>query len=239
MKLSAPIYVLKQRARVLSRQAGIPLHQALDRIANQDGFRAWSLLADRATIPSKQPASALLAQLHPGDLALLASCRGQGKTLLSLELAIHMMRGGSQAAFFTLDFTLPEIADCFDRLGENLSAFQDRFLVDASDRICAEYILSRLASAPANTLVVIDYLQLLDQKRENPDLMVQVQQLRDFARERQWIILCLSQIDRKYDPTDRPCPGIGDVRLPNPVDLRLFDKACFLNQGTMQITSLV
>ena len=95
----------------------------------------------------------------------------------------------------------------------------------------------RLASAPPNTLVVIDYLQLLDQKRENPDLMHQVQQLRSFARERQLIILCLSQIDRRYDSTNRSCPGIDDVRLPNPLDLSLFDKTCFLHQDTMQIAS--
>ena len=97
--------------------------------------------------------------------------------------------------------------------------------------------MSKLASAPANTLVVIDYLQLLDQKRENPDLMYQVQQLRNFARQRQLIILCLSQIDRRYDSAKQPCPGIGDIRLPNPLDLSLFDKMCFLNQDTMQIAS--
>jgi len=237
MKLSAPIYVLKQQARVLSRQEGIPLHQALDRIANQEGFAAWSLLAAKVAPTRKSPVSTLLAQLRAGDLVLLGSRRGQGKTLLSIELAIRRMRQGDQAAFFTLDFTAAEVANCFKALGEDPEEFSDRFLVDASDQICADYILSKLASAPANTLVVIDYLQLLDQKRENPDLMHQVHQLRSFARERQLIILCLSQIDRRYDSTDRPCPGIDDVRLPNPLDLSLFDKTCFLHQDTMQIAS--
>jgi len=237
MKLSAPIYVLKQQARVLSRREGIPLHQALDRIASQEGFRAWSLLAAKMTPTQKGPVPTLLAQLHAGDLVLLGSRRGQGKTRLSIELAIQMMRRGSQAAFFTLDFTSTEVANCFQALGEDLGEFQDRFLVDTSDQICAEYIISRLASAPANTLVVIDYLQLLDQKRENPELASQVWQLRSFARERQLIILCLSQIDRRYDSTDRPCPGIDDVRLPNPLDLSLFDKSCFLHQDTLQISS--
>ncbi|MCW3053058.1 MAG: helicase [Chthonomonadales bacterium] len=237
MKLSAPIYVLKQQARVLSRREAIPLHQALDRIANQEGFTAWSLLSAKATPTRKRPVSTLLAQLRSGDLVLLGSRRGQGKTLLSIELAIRMMQQGSQAAFFTLDFTATEVANCFKALDVDLGEFQDRFLVDTSDQICAEYILSKLASAPANMLVVIDYLQLLDQKRENPDLTSQVQQLRSFARERQLIILCLSQIDRRYDSTNRPCPEISDVRLPNPLDLSLFDKTCFLHQDTMQIAS--
>jgi replicative DNA helicase len=82
-------------------------------------------------------------------------------------------------------------------------------------------------------LVVIDYLQLLDQKRQHPDLAEQVQRLKRFALERQLIVLCLSQIDRSYDPAQRPWPGMSDVRLPNPLDLGLFTRTCFLNQGRL------
>ncbi len=32
----------------------------------------------------------------------------------------------------------------------------------------------------------------------------------------------------------KPCPDLGDVRLPNPLDLKLFDKSCFLNNGQIQ-----
>ena len=45
MRLPAPVYHLKRQARLLSREAKIPLHQALDRIAAQQGFASWSLLA--------------------------------------------------------------------------------------------------------------------------------------------------------------------------------------------------
>ncbi|RUU73632.1 DNA helicase, partial [Mesorhizobium sp. M7A.T.Ca.TU.009.01.3.1] len=37
-----------------------------------------------------------------------------------------------------------------------------------------------------------------------------------------------------YDPAKKPCPDIGDVRLPNPLDLSLFDKTCFLNKGEIR-----
>ena len=234
MKLSAPIFILKQQAKVLSRKRKIPLHQALDQIANREGFNAWSLLSAKAV--SDKPTATLLAHLHPGDLVLLGSRPGQGKTLLSLALAIKSMHHGNQAAFFTLDFTRAGVAACFKTMGEDLNMFSDRFLVDDSDQICADYIINQLTSASPNTLVVIDYLQLLDQKRENPDLMNQVQQLKNFARQRHLIILCLSQVDRKYDSAKRPCPGINDVRLPNPLDLGLFNRTCFLNQGKMQMT---
>jgi replicative DNA helicase len=61
--------------------------------------------------------------------------------------------------------------------------------------------------------------------------MNQVRKLKDFARDRELIIVCLSQIDRSYDSKKRAIPDLSDVRLPNPVDLSLFDRTCFLNQG--------
>ena len=44
MNLSAPIYKLKRNAKLLSRNDGMPLNQALDRIAQKEGFKSWSLL---------------------------------------------------------------------------------------------------------------------------------------------------------------------------------------------------
>jgi replicative DNA helicase len=84
-------------------------------------------------------------------------------------------------------------------------------------------------------LVIIDYLQLLDQKRLNASVADQIQRLKVLARERQLIIVCLSQIDRRYDACKEPFPGFGDVRLPNPLDIGLFNHACFLNRGRLQL----
>ena len=47
MKLSAPLYHLKRKAKLLSRAENIPLHEALDRVARQEGFSGWSLLATK------------------------------------------------------------------------------------------------------------------------------------------------------------------------------------------------
>ena len=62
--------------------------------------------------------------------------------------------------------------------------------------------------------------------------------LRAFARERGLSIVFVSQIDRSYDPSRKPVPGIQDVRLPNPLDLTLFDKAVFLNNGEVRFQAL-
>ncbi len=235
MKLSAPIYRLKRLAKVLSRAEGIPLHQALDRIAEGEGFARWSMLAARMC--STEPASKLLASFDPGDLVLLAARPGHGKTQLSLELTVEAMKSGCQGVFFTLEYSTSDILDLFKAIGQDPTEYQDRFEFDASDAINAEYIKARLSTKPEGTVVVIDYLQLLDQRRENPKIMDQIRALKSFARDRSLIMVFNSQIDRSYDRSVGECPGLDDVRLPNPLDLKLFNKACFLNDGLLQISA--
>ncbi|MER9937518.1 DNA helicase [Mesorhizobium sp. M0088] len=232
MKLSAPIYHLKRQARLLSREGKIALHEALDRVAAQEGFTSWSLLAAKAA--EAAPAGRLFAQLAPGDLVLVGARPGHGKTLMSLELAVEAMKSGHRGVFFTLEYTQRDVLDRFSAIGADPVQFNDRFVFDNSNAISADYIVKALGSAPRGTLVVIDYLQLLDQKRENPELMAQVRTLKAFARDRGLILVFISQIDRSYDPAKKPCPDIGDVRLPNPLDLSLFNKTCFLNKGEIR-----
>lgn len=232
MRLSAPVHHLKRQARLLSRRENIPLHTALDRVAGEEGFGSWSLLAAKAA--EAAPAGALSARLMPGDLVLVAARPGQGKTLMSLELAVATMKQGNRAVFFTLEYMHADILDRFRDIGVDRADFDHLFGFDNSDAISADYVIEALRSAPRGTLAVIDYLQLLDQKRENPELMVQIRALRSFARERGLVLVFISQIDRSYDSSGKPFPDIGDIRLPNPLDLSLFDKACFLNKGEIR-----
>ena len=233
MKLSVPIYHLKRRARALSRDESIPLNKALDRIARQEGFDSWSLLSAKASVTT--PSSELLAQLNPGDLVLLGARPGHGKTLMGLKLIVEAMKLGRRGVFFTLEYNETDVVSCFKTAGGDMSMFTDLFEFDDSDAINADYIMDRLASAQPGTLLVIDYLQLLDQKRSNPELMVQVRALKAFARDRGLIIVFISQIVRTYDAAVKPYPDLADVRLPNPLDLSLFDKSCFMNDGQVHI----
>lgn len=232
MKLSAPIYHLKRKAKRLSREEGIPLHDALDRIATTEGCSAWSMLA--AKTAAATPANKLFPQFRPGDLVLVGARPGQGKTLMSLELAVEAMKSGGRAAFFSLEYTEKDVLDRLRAIGVEPAEFDKLFEIDCSDAISADYIVKQMATAPRGTVVVIDYLQLLDQRREKPDLTVQVRALKSFARDKGLIVVFISQIDRSYDPAIKPCPDLGDVRLPNPLDLKLFDKMCFMNQSEVQ-----
>lgn len=235
MKLSAPIYALKREAKALSRQDNIPLHAALDRIAVREGFSAWSLLAAKAV--AKLDPEELLARLEPGDMLLLGARPGQGKTMMSLRIAAEAMKTGRQAVFFTLEYAEREVGDRFRRVGEDPARFGDLFAFDCSEAIGDGHIIERLADVPRGTVAVIDYLQLLDQRRDKPELMQQVRVLKAFARERGLTFIFLSQIDRSYDPAAKPCPDLEDVRLPNPLDLALFDKTCFLHGDELRFAA--
>ena len=236
MKLSAPIYCLKHQARILSRTEDIPLHEALDRIAAKEGFPRWSLLAARMSAAST--ARTLFAHFTPRDLVLLGARPGHGKTQLSLELTVEAMKSGRQGVFFTLEYSVTDILNLFKTIGEDPAVFRNAFEFDASDSISAEYIMARLTTVPPGTVVVIDYLQLLDQKRENPELVAQVSALKTFANERSLVLVFISQIDRSFDPSIERCPGLNHVRLPNPLDLKLFNKACFLHNGELEVSAI-
>jgi replicative DNA helicase len=163
---------------------------------------------------------------------------GQGKTLLSLELAVETMKAGNKVVFFSLEYTRADVPNIFRSIEIDITRFGGLFEFDSSDAISANYIVKKLAFFPRGTLAVVDYLQLLDQRRENPDLMVQIRMLKSFARDQGHIIVFISQIDRSYDPLKKPCPDLQDVRLPNPLDLTLFSKTCFLNNGEVQFRAI-
>ena len=67
MKLSTPIYHLKRKARQLARAQAIPLHAALDRIATEEGYSGWSLLAAKYAAPfSRHQALQQATSRRPG-----------------------------------------------------------------------------------------------------------------------------------------------------------------------------
>ncbi len=240
MKLSAPLYRLKRHAKRLARAQNIPLHEALDAIARREGLAQWSLLS--AQHHRSPPAARLYAQLHPGDLLLLAARPGQGKTMLGLELAVQAMRVGHQAHFYTLEYTNDQamhlVSEVVQNQGEALQNMAQLFNAECSEDICAAYITQTLVQAQSNSLVVIDYLQQLDLKRIHPPLQQQVSQLRQFAQRRGLIMVFIAQVEREFELAAHKLPGLSDVRLPNPLDLKLFDTACFLGDGEIEICAV-
>lgn len=233
---SAPIFALRRQAKTLSREQRLKYGKALDQVARREGFQSWShLMAD-----SGQPdlAALLLSELTAGDLVLLGARPGHGKTLLAMEAALAVARTGWRAHFFTLDYSKSDMVDRLRQLGHDPDRALDDLQLDTSDCICADYIIQQVGQHVDRTLVVVDYLQLLDQDRRHPDLQSQIVALSGFARRAGAVILFISQIDRRFEATDRNLPGLLDVRIVNPLDLSLFNKTCFLHNDQVQMKSV-
>lgn len=236
MRLSAPIYRLKRQAKLLSREQGVTLHKALDRIAKGEGFKSWSHLAKRYA--DDRPASQILSELTPGDLVLLAARPEHGKTLMALEIIMEAMKSGAEGAFFTLDYNDTDVAHRLQSIGSNPQKMGTTFLLDTSDEIDADHIAQQLKGKPRGTVVAIDYLQVLDQRRSSPEINQQIGTLRAFAKEAGHIIILISQIDRKYELGTQDLPTLADVRTPNPLNLSLFTKSCFLSEGEVRLEAV-
>lgn len=237
MKLSAPIYQLKRQAKLLARKNKVPLHEALNSVAIKDGFKNWSQLASNYS--STSPASKILDSLQTGDMLLLGARPGQGKTLLGMEIAHLASTHGRIGLFFTLDYNENDVLDRLDEFDTNHKMDSQSVIIDTSDDICADYIIEKLNNNNKNQIAVIDYLQLLDQKRSNPDLETQVSKLKSFTKAKGWIIIIISQVDRSFEMKGSRMPSLCDIRLPNPIDLRIFEKTCFLHEGEIQIKQAV
>lgn len=87
-------------------------------------------------------------------------------------------------------------------------------------------------------MAVVDYLQILDQDRRLPLLGAQVAALAAYARHSGVIVVLIAQIDRGFAGEAGP-PDWGDFRLPNPVDLDLFNRAVFLHDGAVRVVARV
>ncbi|UWR41097.1 replicative DNA helicase [Phaeobacter inhibens] len=233
MRLSSPIYKLKRQAKLLARENGIRLHEALNQIATKEGFKDWSHLASNYS--KATPAKEILSQMSSGDMVLIGARPGHGKTLLGLELTALAEKINRTGYVFTLDFNETDVWDRFEKLGFDPKGFDRSVIVDTSDNICAAHIIECLSSTPNDALVVVDYLQLLDQRRSNPPLDEQVRALKKFATKHRAIVVMISQIDRAFELSPSGLPSVDDIRLPNPVDLSLFNKRCFLHDGEVQI----
>ncbi len=233
MTLTVPLYLLKRRAKARARALGEPLHAALDHIAQEQGFTQWSHLVRRRS--QQRPATRLFQQLRAGECVLLAGRPGHGKTLLGLELLIEAVRQGHATWFFSLESTVAEVNDRVQRLGADNAALEGKLTVDCSDDVCAAYIAEQLSQAPRGAVAVVDFLQILDQRRDRPALADQVRTLTVTAQSRDATIIVLSQIDRHFDSDSGAMPSRQHLRLPNPVDIGGFSKACFIHNGKVQV----
>ncbi|OHV82860.1 DNA helicase [Rhizobium sp. LCM 4573] len=169
------------------------------------------------------------------SLLLIAGRPGHGKTKLGLQLLLDAARAGRKALLFTLEFTELQAREHLSSMDTDEGNIPAHIEVLTSDQISVNYIVQHMLGLEPGTIAVIDYLQLLDQQRSKPMLSEQVKSLGEFAQRTGVILGFISQIDRSFETQGKRLPDLGDIRLPNFVDLGLFNKACFLHNGEAQL----
>ncbi|MHA7773047.1 DNA helicase [Roseibium sp. M-1] len=233
MKFSAPVFRLKREARLLARRKSVALHLALDEIARREGYRSWNHLA--ANAQAQGPAARLLATLETGDMLVLAARPGQGKTVLGLEVLAEAERDGRRAVFFSAECTHQEISRSLSESGYQGAA--SRIDLELSDCLCASSITAALGDPVPGTIAVVDYLQVMDQRRSEPPLGQQIETLKQFAAARGAILIFLSQVHRSFDPARKALPDFTDIRTTNLLELAHFNKGYFLQNGALSVVT--
>lgn len=238
IKLSMPAYQLKSKAKKLKKEQGLTMTEALNQVAKAEGYSSWSLLYSKAKEIYPQSREEILDYLNPGDLMLIGSRPGLGKTTFTLQILAQARQEKIKSYFFSLEYTLKDVAEKMASINESIGMQNEFLKFDFSDEICADYIIQVTKDdLPKGSIIAIDYLQLLDQDRSKANLQEQVLQLKQYAKEMGCILLFISQLDRSFESKGVERPGLDDVRLPNPLDLNLFNKTMFLHNGKKVFTS--
>ena len=236
MKLSTPIYFLKRRAKDLKRSEAITMTEALDRVARAEGFNSWSLLQSKMADFTPRIKEDILDYLNPGDLTLIAARPGLGKTVTTLEVLLQAARYGRLCFFFSLEYTQRQAVEKIVQLDPTFDPTDSTLNLDCSDDISSDYIIGKTKdSIVEGAIIAVDYLQLLDQQRDKLPVQKQVEDLKEYAREKKCILIFISQIDRAYDQAAQTRPSLDHIRLPNPLDLGLFNKSIFVQNGELHI----
>lgn len=230
MKLSSPIFVLKSHAKKLKKDQGITMSQALDLVANKEGFSSWSLLMSKSQEILPKKYSDILGYLNDGDLVLIGSRPGIGKTSFALGLFVQAINANRAKSFcFTLAHTHKEYAARIGTYDQTIGQNNEHFELNYSDDISSDYIIKTTKDKVGpGSLIIVDYLQLLDEKRTNPPLQTQAEKLKTYAKETGAIIIFISQIVRDVENRIDKRPTLDDIRLPNPLDLSLINKIILL-----------
>ena len=95
----------------------------------------------------------------------------------------------------------------WERLGACGVERSDRVLIDCSDEICSDHIVSRIrAEISPGDMVLVDYLQRLDERRVMAPLQEQVSSLKDLAEETGCIVVFICQYSARLKSVSMVVP---------------------------------
>lgn len=171
--------------------------------------------------------------MFKNGLITLASLPGVGKTALALQIALNTAAiFGKEVLFYSLEMSEQQIFDRIDRMiqygGESTKMYAEnksRIIVEDNILVTPSAIAERINSEnnkPA--LVVIDYVQLLEQKpfSREWDILQIASELSAISRESNTPIIVLSQLPRIIDARKDKRPLLSDLNFAEKSDTVLM-----------------
>ena len=182
-----------------------------------------------------------LAGLHPMNLLIIAARPGMGKTALALNMAQNVAVGGGPVAIFSLEMSRDEVVSrmlCasgridsqklrtgrlsetdFTKLSNAASTlYKKPIFVDDSPGMTVTEIRAkcrRLRRQPGLSLVIVDYLQLMQgsggENRQQEIAQIS-RSLKNLARELNVPVIALSQLNRSLEAREDKRPRLSDLR---------------------------
>ncbi len=185
-----------------------------------------------------------LTGLHEGELIVLAARPGIGKTSLAMNVALHVAHRASRAvAVFSLEMPSTQLltrmlatharVDMKRLRGGRLSPADEeriqnaaaelynlKFYIDDTGALSSFDLRAKARRLkqkdPTLGLIVVDYLQLMQQKSKSESRQIEVAEisraLKQLAKELEVPIVALSQLNRKVEERKGGKPMLSDLR---------------------------
>lgn len=167
---------------------------------------------------------ALTGGLLPGNLVIIAGRTHMGKTALGLQFAEHICEN-VPGVMFSLEAQRREIGGRLvewhrHKLGRDGAVdkvFKLKFFIDETACMSPGLMRARLRRVKRQhglSLVVVDYLQLMEGRGDNREQEVAFisRQLKAIAKEFQVPVVALAQLNRKVEERQDKRPHLSDLR---------------------------
>lgn len=168
--------------------------------------------------------SELNKSILSSNLILLAGRTGVGKTTFAINYSDYISKIFSKRVlYFTLEMNITEAEKCKNNFNYKELNYSGNSKLDIFDNILSfESLVKKIKEENELSLVIIDYLQLLDLSEENEEIKKDninsaIHKLKKISEELNFPIVLLSNL-----PNFTNSENI-DLNIPNPNNLRLID----------------
>ena len=229
MKLSSPIFVLKRRARQISRETDLLLSQALNLVAKQEGYRSWGSLA--AKYASTRTGVDVLARFEPGDFILMECRPNPTSRSQKLQFLTGMIDLKAKAWVFSSTNDHAEIKSQIQHFGQSSSADASNLNVLNIDALDADKIVETLGPKVRGGVILIEDLNELTPKLPPQGVNAQLEVLRSYAQRTLSVVILSASFEIPHEKNkqfNQPKAFQGAI---GELDREMFTAYCVLSGG--------